>query len=567
MHALSKRMTNFGKTLIESEILTEDQWDEVVQEYTATDKSLERIMVEKGFISAKDAGQLLELFYGIPYIRLSEQLIDREALDLISEDYCRQARIVPISVKDNQLTLAVMDPDEVTTLDALKSKINKDIQLVLASEDDIIRTIDLYYTTKLQADKNPQKTSSTFHEPIELPDEEKRRLFDFSGKTPVVQLVNDILIKAIRANASDIHIEPTREALLVRFRIDGVLRVFLSAPLTLHPGIVSRIKIMSGMDITERRHPQDGRAEIKARDRIIDLRVSTVPLIFGEKVTIRVLDKKLAILNLEQLGFYEDNLKKIYELLKYSHGMLVISGPTGSGKTSTGYSICNRLKTTEKHLISIEDPVEYLIEDVSQIQVNHEIGLTFSKVLRSILRQDPDIILVGEIRDAETADIAVHAALTGHLVISTLHTNDSISVIVRLIDMGIPPYVLSASIRGVIAQRLVRKICPKCKKAYLPKPGEWESVFGLDHPVPEVIYRGTGCDICFQTGYFGRTVIAEVLTLGDKLRQTITTNPDISLISRQAKEEGLITLMDEAAIKVGLGITTLEEIARVNVGG
>lgn len=562
MGSLTDRTKQFGKSLIDAEIITSQQWEEVLREYEATKKSVGEIIIDKGFASAEDSRQLLELFYGVPYMKLSEYILEREALDMVSEEFCRKYKVIPMNLKEDKLTVALIDPDDVVTTDNLRQATGKNIQVVLASEDDIIRAIDMYYVAGSRSESMLERLGRIV-EQIDLSD--RKSELKFSEETPIVKLVNDILIKAIRSNASDIHVEPTRDELLIRLRVDGILRVFLSVPLTLHPGVISRIKIMGGMNITEKRLPQDGRAEIKARNRIIDLRISSVPSIFGEKIVVRILDKKLAILNMEQLGFYEDNLKKVYKFLEHSFGMIIICGPTGSGKTSTSYSICNRIKTIEKNIISIEDPVEYQIDQVVQIQVNHDIGLGFAKVLRSILRQDPDIILVGEIRDLETADMAVHAALTGHLVVSTLHTNDSAASVVRLIDMGIPPYLVTSAVRGVIAQRLVRKICPSCKEEHKPKPGQWEAVFGMERIAPDAVYRGKGCDICFHSGYFGRTAISEVMILSDKLRNIILSKPDTGTIINTAREEGLITLLDEAAIKVAVGKTTLEEVIRVNL--
>lgn len=563
MQTIDERIEEFGQKLIEAELITAEAWASLIEEYKKSDLSIDKLIRSKKLFGPTETMQILELYFGVPYVKLSEYILQREALELVPEDFCRAAKVIPLSLKDDKLVMAMADSSDILAQDNLRKITKKDLQIVFAEEDDIIRAIDMYYAgSKAFEVKSGYERLS--NETVELA-EKAQKMLKVGEETPVVGLVNDILLKAVSSNASDIHLEPMRTELLVRFRVDGILRVFLSAPILLHPAVISRVKIMSGMDITEKRLPQDGRTEIKVRDRIIDLRVSCVPSVFGEKIVIRILDKKLAVLDLENIGFSDENLQKVKGLIKNTYGMILICGPTGSGKTSTSYAICNRIKTIEKNFISIEDPVEYQIDNVIQIQVNQEIGLSFAKILRAILRQDPDIIVVGEMRDFETADIAVHAALTGHLVISTLHTQDTATSIARLIDMGIHSYLINSSVRGIISQRLVRKICPNCKKEIKTPPDLWKAAFGTQYLLPEVVYKGQGCNICFGTGYLGRTVISEVMIVTDKIRTAISSNPESNNIFSIAKEEGLITLKDEALIKVTKGITTIDESLRVNV--
>jgi len=563
MHTIDQRINDFGEKLIQSEIISAEAWAALLEEYKISNLNLDKLIKAKKIFGRSETMQILELYYGVPYVKLSEYILTRDALNLLNEDFCRINKIIPLDLREDKLTIAMTDPTDIMCQDTIKKMSGKDIQVVFAEEDDILRAIDMYYAGA-GAYEIKSGTDRFSNETVEL-SEKAQKMIKLGEETPVVGLVNDILLKAISSNASDIHIEPARTELLIRFRVDGILRVFLSAPIILHPAVISRIKIISGMNITERRMPQDGRTEIKVRDRLIDLRVSCVPSIFGEKIVIRILDKKMAVLDLENIGFTDDNLEKIKRLIKNTYGMILICGPTGSGKTSTGYAICNQLKTIEKNMVSIEDPVEYQIDNVIQIQVNHEIELTFAKILRSVLRQDPDIIMVGEIRDYETLDIAIHSALTGHLVISTLHTQDTPTSIARMLDMGLHAYLINSAVRGIISQRLIRKICPNCKKE-IPTPQDlWKAAFGSEFLVPEVVFRGAGCNICFGTGYFGRTAITEVLEITDKIRGAISTNPESSNVLRIAKEDGLVTLKDESLIKVTKGITTIDEILRVNV--
>jgi general secretion pathway protein E len=394
--------------------------------------------------------------------------------------------------------------------------------------------------------------------------EETEDLLDVSDEAPVIKLVNLILFQAVKERASDIHIEPFQKELKVRYRIDGILYQRLNPPKKYQSAIISRLKIMAKLDIAEKRLPQDGRIPIKIADKDIDIRVSIIPTTFGERVVLRLLDKSSVLFGMEEIGLSPDQLQILDDLIHRPNGILLVTGPTGSGKTTTLYAALSQINSPDKNIITIEDPVEYQLWGIGQIQVNPKIGLTFAHGLRSVLRHDPDVILVGEIRDAETAEIAIQAALTGHLVFSTLHTNDSASAVTRLVDMGVEPFLVSSVVRAIVAQRLIRVICPECKEGYVP---EAEALRDLGI-VPEQLeggmaYRGKGCPACSETGYRGRTAIYEMLIVSEAIRHLIMKKADSTSICRQAVEEGMKTLRDDGAQEVIAGVTTLEEVARV----
>lgn len=384
------------------------------------------------------------------------------------------------------------------------------------------------------------------------------------NESPVIKLVDSIILQAVNENASDIHVEPFEGGLRIRYRIDGMLREVMTVPKKTGQPLISRLKILSNMDIAEKRKPQDGRFHIQYKNNIVDLRVSTLPNIFGEKAVIRLLDKNNNLLKVNQLGFDEKNYKAFKNILKYSNGMLLVTGPTGCGKTTTLYAVLNEINSREKNIVTIEDPVEYVLEGINQTQVHSKAGLTFALGLRSILRQDPDVIMVGEIRDKETAEIAVRSATTGHLVLSTLHTNDAAGAITRLIDMGIEPFLVASSVLGVVAQRLVRLICPKCKKSYeLSNNAKQRMYMGIADDIPVVLSYGEGCQYCGQTGYRGRTGIYEVMPVTKKIRELINKKSSADLIKAQAVRDGMITLKDDGINKALEGLTTIDEVMRV----
>jgi type IV pilus assembly protein PilB len=455
------------------------------------------------------------------------------------------------------------DPWNIFALDEIRMKTNLTIEPAVATESEIKKALNQYYGAKGSIEdliKSIDGNKLGLKEGAEI---DSKRLKGIVEEPVVIKLVNLIIIKAVQERSSDIHIEPEEETLKTRFRVDGMLHESSSPPKYLQSAIISRIKIMANLDIAERRKPQDGRFTVKADGRQIDIRVSCVPTIYGENVVMRLLDASTALLGLSQLGFSKEILEKYEKLICHPHGIILVTGPTGSGKTTTLYASLDKINTVEKNIITIEDPVEYKLAGVRQIQVDTKIDLTFANGLRSILRQDPNIIMVGEIRDLETAEIAVQAALTGHLVFSTLHTNDAPSAVARLIDMGVEPFLVASSVIGVLAQRLVRKICPECKEKYTPSKESLDDIGMSGDRSGMVFYRGKGCDKCMNTGYKGRVSIYEIMLPDDKIRAAITTKASTGEIHKIAKQGGMVSLAEDGIDKLRQGITTVEEILRV----
>ena len=480
--------------------------------------------------------------------------------------YLKQKKAIPLRHGEKTILIAINDPFDYETIDHITKILAMGfLETVLSSEAEIIKAINQAFeegphtAEQILKDIDEEESAKIY---VEI--EETTDLLEDTSEAPVIQFVNLMLSKAAKNRASDIHIEPYQQDLKVRFRIDGLLYNTFSPPKRLHPSVVSRIKVMSGLNIAEKRAPQDGRIEIKVGDRNIDIRVSTLPTVYGERVVLRLLDKSSRMLELHELGIPEAHLLEIRKLINLSHGIILVTGPTGSGKTTTLYAALSEINTQDKNIITIEDPVEYQIDGIGQVPVNRKVGLNFATGLRTIVRQDPDIILVGEIRDLETAEIAIQAALTGHLVFSTLHTNDAASAITRLIDMGIEPFLITSSVLAIVAQRLVRNICPFCKR-----PAEVSGEFMKDLRVsPEelqnaTMFTGQGCDKCMHTGFYGRTGIYEIVKISESIKKTILSSPDANVIKEAAGSEGMRTLREDGSDKVLKGITTPEEILRV----
>ncbi len=463
----------------------------------------------------------------------------------------KEYRLIPLEEDDRRIKLMVPPNFKDEDVEEIRFLTGKDIELIVVGEEE--------FTKELQNRLSMEEVIIESEEE-EIGDISKDILLE-SEDSPIVNLVNSVLIKASTAGASDIHFEPYEDEALIRLRLDGILHDYLKVPKTMYESVVSRIKVMANMNVAERRIPQDGRIRIKIGKKDLDIRVSTVPTVLGERVVLRLLDRSGSLLELEDLGLEGEDLEKVKSLAKKPYGIVLVTGPTGAGKSTTLYAMLLYVKGPEKNIITIEDPVEYQIKGISQIQVNPKVGLTFANGLRSILRQDPDIIMVGEIRDAETADIAVHAALTGHLVLSTLHTNDAPSAVTRLADMGIEPFLIASALEGVIAQRLVRRICEDCKEAYKPTVTELEELGLKDGDY--TFYRGKGCDACLGTGYKGRIGIFEVLEIDDDLKSLIIKTQDAGPIRRRAKEKGFFTMMEDGIRKVMKGITTPQEVISV----
>lgn len=484
-------------------------------------------------------------------------------LDGISARFIRENRIVPLELRDDVLRVLMADPDNRAAIDALKVAVASLVKVFTADEAVIAEYINRFYGKEAQdLNKIIENIGESGLEFIQEDEEDAERLKDIASEAPIIQLVNFIIKRAVEGRASDIHIEPYEEELKVRYRIDGILYDIESPPKRLQAAIISRIKIMARLNIAERRLPQDGRIRLRVEEREIDLRVSSIPVMHGESVVMRILDREHIIIDVNQLGFPPDTLSTFHQLITRPHGIILVTGPTGSGKTTTLYGALDKINSPDKKIITVEDPVEYQIRGINQIQVKPQIGLNFNNTLRHIVRQDPDIIMIGEIRDLEAADIAIQAALTGHLVFSTLHTNDAPSALTRLLDIGVENFLLSSTIRAILAQRLVRVICPACRTEDTQAMNTEEfRALGIDSRT--ILYRGQGCEQCSHTGFYGRTGIFELLVVTDEIRKMIVRQTDANLIRSEARRQGMRTLLEDGIRKATAGRTTLGEVLRV----
>ena len=553
------KVKKLGELLLEFNYITEDQLKDVINKQGNSKKKLGELLVEMGYLSENDLVEVLEFQLGIPHADLSKYVLNPQLAKYVPENLARRYDAIPIEVRNNFLKLGMKNPLDLVAIDDIEMTSNLKIEPMIVSKREIRQAIGQIYSVgeedAAEVFASLKEVSAT--EEPEL-DELKRMIED----APIVRLANIIISQAIQLRASDINIEPQDNIVRIRYRIDGVLIEKMTAPKHTQAALISRIKIIADIDITKRRIPQDGRVEMNVKGIKVDMRVSTLPTIHGEKVVIRLLNKDESLLDIEKLGFNTRNLKYFKNLIKKPYGILLVTGPTGSRKSTTLFAALNRLNTADKNIITIEDPVEYQINGVNQVQANPEIGLTFAETLRSILRQDPDIIMVGEIRDEETANIAVRSALTGHLVLSTLHTNDSVSSITRLVDMGIPPYLVASTLIGVIAQRLVRKLCDDCKILY--EPGIEEQKF-FDIDKRQELFNPGSCEKCGSTGYKGRLAVQEVLLIDKTIENMITTGESEQVIKEYALKNIMTGLKEDGKMKVIDGFTTYNEIARVIV--
>ena len=529
------------------------------------ERALGEALIERGLLRREELLRAWASLLGLPFWEdLEANGIKGEVISRIPIHFARRHKLVPARHEEGVLWVAMADPFNLEVLDDLRVRLGMEVWAGLSLEGEITKAINRLYHESGSSAEEVLADLEGLGEGKALQDlEESEDLLDASTDAPVIKLVNTILSQAVRVRASDIHIEPYNREIKVRYRVDGVLYNSLSPSRHLHSAIVSRIKVMAKMNIAEKRLPQDGRIRLKVADRDFDIRVSTLPTSFGERVVMRLLDKTTVLIGLEEIGLYPEQMEIMERLISAPNGIILVTGPTGSGKTTTLYAALNRINSPDKNIITIEDPVEYQLQGIGQIQVNNKIGLTFAKGLRSIVRQDPDVILVGEIRDSETAEIAIHAALTGHLVFSTLHTNDAAGAITRLIDMGVEPFLVCSSVNAILAQRLVRVICPQCKEAYRADSrvvGQL-GVGGGDGEV--VLYRGRGCDYCHQTGYRGRSGIFEFLLMDDTIRSLVLRTSDATALKKAAMDRGMKNLREDGVRKVLDGITTVEEVLRV----
>ncbi|MBN1405248.1 MAG: Flp pilus assembly complex ATPase component TadA [Candidatus Omnitrophica bacterium] len=550
-----------GQMLIDKGIITPQQLDEGLKEQKKTGDFIGATLIRLGFAKEDDIFPVLSEKLNIPYIKLKDAEVSRDIIKKVPAKFASYYRLMPVKQEKNVLTVAVTDPLDLHTLDDIRLLLDCDINAVLASEPDIIENIKKYYgigaDTVDKIMEDAAKESSVISKSGESVEE-------MADDASIIKFVNEILQQAVVDRATDVHIEPFEDELRIRYRIDGVLHN-VSIPPTikyLHSAIISRIKIMASLNIAEKRLPQDGRIKIKVNDKNIDLRVSIIPTVYGENVSIRLLTADL-LLSLESLGLVKTNLEIIAQMIKKPHGIIFVTGPTGSGKTTTLYACLNKINSSRLNIITIEDPIEYELKGITQVQIHPKIGLTFAEGLRHMLRHDPDIMMVGEVRDFETAEIAIRIALTGHLVFSTLHTNDASGAVARLLDMGIEPYLVSSSVECAIAQRLVRLICSKCKKEIkLDDKLKKELGLKIDYSKTK-IYQGEGCPACKFTGFKGRTGIYEILPLTDEIRDLVLRRASADQIKQKAVALGMKTLFDDGVEKILAGVTTIGEVLRV----
>jgi type IV pilus assembly protein PilB len=543
-----------GDLLIEEGLITPEQLQSTLDE-KAPNQKIGDALLQKGLITDQQLAEVLEYQLGIPHINLMQYPFDTNLFSLISKETARRNLIVPLKKEGNKLFVAMVDPMDFIVIDDLRLSTGFQIETAIATKEGILRAINKYYNV----DEGLEELFD------ELSPSERGRDDDINDiDSPIVRLVNQILNNAVIQKASDIHIDPQETKVVIRYRVDGVLRLERVLPRHMRSVLTARIKIMSNLDITENRIPQDGRIKINLDFHPIDLRVSTLPTVYGEKIVMRILDMGAALNDLNKIGFNALNLKRFSEMIEQPTGIVLITGPTGSGKSSTLYAALNLLNSEQVNIITIEDPVEYQLEGINQIQVNSNVGMTFAAGLRSILRQDPNIIMVGEIRDKETAEIAVRASLTGHLVLSTLHTNDSLGTITRLIDMGVEPFLIASSLTGIVAQRLVRKVCRDCAEVQEATKREID-IFARRGMKIEKITRGKGCQSCNMTGYKGRVALHEVLVLNDDMRRIIMNEDSTHKLKDHAIKNKTIFLIDDGLLKVKQGLTTTEEVLRVAI--
>jgi general secretion pathway protein E len=558
-----------GEILKVSAGLTQEKLEEALATQAEKGGRLGELLVAAKAVTEEQVARALAAQLDLPFLeRIFPDEVDAELVKRVPINFAKQARILPLKLEGETAMLAVADPLDTAVLDHARMLLGRNVSPQLALASTIVDAINGVYdrsvneAEQLVGEMEAQDLDTLAHEL-----EEPQDLLDTDDEAPIIRLVNSLLFRAAKERASDIHIEPMERELIVRFRVDGVLQEIIKPPKRYQNSIVSRVKIMGQLNIAEKRLPQDGRIRIKLAGRDIDIRLSTIPTTFGERIVMRLLDKSATLLDLAEIGMGVDTLAHVDSIIHRSHGIILVTGPTGSGKTTTLYGALARINTTDLNILTVEDPVEYQLKGIGQMAISPKIGLTFAAGLRSFLRQDPDVIMVGEIRDKETAEIAIQASLTGHLVFSTVHTNDSAGAVTRLVDMGVEPFLVASSLTAILAQRLVRQVCPECREKYTPTAEELREIGITPAELAEYgvtqVYRAVGCPVCARNGYKGRTGIYEFLLVDDDIRQLVLKNVDSGTIKKRAVEKGMLTLLDDGARKVAAGETTIAEVLSV----
>lgn len=553
-----------GALLVQRGALSESDLNAALDEQVGTGRALGRVLVERGLVTEEELVAALAAQSGIEYVDLTVRIPDASAGSLLSPALARRHHAVPIGWDGNRLVVAMADPRNVVAADDIRTSTGRDIKIVVASSTAIMNAIDRFDRLDVDAESISVEAAAAY----EAPDEELAALHEVVEDAPIVKLVNLLITEAVSDRASDIHIEPSQDDVRVRYRIDGVLHERMRLRKSIQSGVISRLKIMADINIAERRIPQDGRVTRRIGNRDIDLRVATLPTVFGEKVVMRILDRSTALLRLSDLGFLPQSMAQYELAYRKPYGTILVTGPTGSGKSTTLYATLNILNEDSRNIITVEDPVEFRLNGVNQVQINSKAGLTFANALRAILRADPDIVLVGEIRDRETANIGIEAALTGHLVLSTLHTNDAASTPTRLIEMGVEPFLVGSAVDCIVAQRLARQLCHACREAYNPTAEDIRAVAGpgassLTELGPVTWYRAIGCQLCGRTGYRGRFALHEVLTVTEDIERLIVGRAHSEDIMRTAISQGMLTLRQAGVAHIQSGQTSAEELLRV----
>jgi len=542
-----------GESLVQKQVITPEQLQEAQEKQKEQGGKLSEILINLGFVKVEELASFLSIMWNLPLIDLKTHVVQPEALALIPEDLARKHLFIPLQIINDSLMVVMADPDDYITIGDIFARTNMKVQVAFANAADIRRAIDIYYRA---TDEIQEKVGGIL--PADIGDRESTA--DFNVETPITESLDLLIEQAVRDRASDIHLEPQSDRLRIRYRIDGVLYDMNSVPMNIHAELASRIKILAEMDVTRSKQAQDGQFSLKIGDKNIDIRVASTDTIHGERITLRLLDKSVSLFTLPELGFLPDTLKKYQSLLHYPFGMILVGGPTGSGKTTTLYTSINEIDRKRYNIMTIEDPVEYQFENITQSQLDTKAGITFASGLRALLRQDPDVILVGEIRDKETAITAVQAALTGHLVFSSIHANDTVSMITRLIDLGVEPGLVSSTLIALVAQRMVRRICTNCRIAVTPNAVQKEIYLKEMGEELTTVYKGAGCHLCGNTGYMGRIGIFELLVMSEEIQKMLISDVSIGVLREEVIREGIYTMRRDGLLKVKEGITTFEEV-------